>query len=81
MRPCGRLLALFLGLGSTMAFAQAPPSPPIAPEVVTAAIAAAKSQPPPAPYVLKGPSKPVTRNAPLDPEVAKTLGRWIPTRS
>jgi hypothetical protein len=73
MKLCGRLLALFLALGSAMAFAQAPPSAPIAPEVVAAAIAAAKSQPPPAPYVLKGPSKPVTRNAPLDPEVAKTL--------
>ena len=66
MRLCGRLLALFLGLGPAMVSAQAQPSAPIAPEVVTAAIAAAKSQPPPAPYVLKGPSKPVTRNAPLD---------------
>ena len=27
----------------------------------------------PAPYLLKGPSSPVTRNAPLDPDVAKTL--------
>jgi hypothetical protein len=38
-----------------------------------AAIEAAKTGTPPAPYMLRGPSKPVTRNAPLDPEVAKTL--------
>jgi hypothetical protein len=73
MRLRGRLLALFLGLGPTIVFAQSAPPAPIAPDVITAAIAAAKSQPAPAPYVLKGPSKPVTRNAPLDPEVAKTL--------
>src|SRR5688572_1349436 len=73
MRLRGRLLALFLGLGSAAAFAQTPPPSPISPDVVNAAIAAAKAPAPPAPYVLKGPSKPVTRNQPLDPEVAKTL--------
>ena len=73
MRVRGRLLALFLGLGSAAVFAQATPPTPPSPEVVAAAIAAAKAPVPPAPYVLKGASKPVTRNAPLDPEVAKTL--------
>lgn len=72
MRLHGRLLALFLGLGSAAAFAQAT-STPLSPDVVNAAIAAAKAPTPPAPYVLRGPSTPVTRNAPLDPEVAKTL--------
>jgi hypothetical protein len=38
-----------------------------------AAIEAAKAPTAPAPYALRGPSTPVTRNAPLDPEVAKTL--------
>jgi len=71
MRLCGRLLALFLGLGSAPAFAQATATP--SPVDVKAAIEAAKAPSPPAPYVLKGPSTPVTRNAPLDPEVAKTL--------
>ena len=73
MRLCGRLLALFLGLGSAAAFAQATPPTPLSPDDVAAAIAAAKAPAPPTPYVLKGASKPVTRNAPLDPEVAKTL--------
>lgn len=73
MRLRGRLLALFLGLGSAAAFAQATPTSPVSPDVVAAAIAAAKAANPPASYVLKGPSKPVTRNQPLDPEVAKTL--------
>jgi hypothetical protein len=72
MRLRGRLLALFLGLGAAAAFAQATP-PSLSPDVVNAAIAAAKAPTPPAPYVLQGPSKPVTRNQPLDPEVAKTL--------
>jgi hypothetical protein len=72
MRVRARLLALFLGVGSAV-FAQATPPSPVSPEVVAAAIAAAKAATPPAPYVLKGPSKPVTRNQPLDPEVAKTL--------
>ena len=72
MRLRGRLLVLFLGLGSAAALAQAP-SPPLSPDVINAAIAAAKAPTPPAPYVLKGPSTPVTRGAPLDPEVAKTL--------
>lgn len=72
MRLRGRLLALFLGLGSAAGVAQTAP-PPLSPDVVNAAIAAAKASTPPAPYVLKGPSKPVTRNQPLDPEVAKTL--------
>lgn len=72
MRLPGRLtLALFLGLGSASVFAQATPA--LSREVLNAAIEAAKAATPPAPYVLKGPSKPVTRNAPLDPEVAKTL--------
>jgi len=71
MRLCGRLLALFLGLGSAAAFAQATAAP--SPVDMKAAIEAAKAPAPPAPYVLKGPSTPVTRNAPLDPEVAKTL--------
>ena len=71
MRLCGRLLALFLGLGSAAAFAQATAAP--SPVDVKAAIEAAKAPAPPAPYALKGPSTPVTRNAPLDPEVAKTL--------
>jgi hypothetical protein len=71
MRLHGRLLALFLGLGSAAAFAQATPG--LSPAEVKAAIDAAKAPTPPAPYVLKGPSIPVTRNAPLDPEVAKTL--------
>jgi hypothetical protein len=71
MKLRGRLVALFVVLASAAAMAQgtAPPSP----EVLSAAIAAAKAPTPPAPYVLKGPSTPVTRNAPLDPEVAKTL--------
>ncbi len=73
MRLHGRLLALFLGLGSAMVFAQAAPPASLAPDVLNAAIAAAKAPTPPAPYVLKGPSTPVTRGAPLDPEVAKTL--------
>jgi len=73
MRLRGRLLALFLGLGSAAAFAQATPPTPLSPDVVAAAIAAAKAPTPPAPYLLKGASKPVTRGAPLDPEVAKTL--------
>ena len=73
MRLRGRLLALFLSLGSAAAFAQTTPPSPIAPDVVNAAIAAAKAPTPPAPYALQGPSKPVTRNQPLDPEVAKTL--------
>ena len=73
MRLRGRLLALFLGLGSAMVFAQAAPPASLAPEVLNAAIAAAKAPTPPAPYVLRGPSTPVTRGAPLDPEVAKTL--------
>jgi hypothetical protein len=73
MRLRGRLLASFLSLGSAAAFAQVTPPSPLSPEVVAAAIVAAKAPTPPAPYVLKGPSKPVTRNQPLDPEVAKTL--------
>ena len=73
MRLHGRLLALFLGLGSAMVFAQAAPPASLSPDVLNAAIAAAKAPTPPAPYVLKGPSTPVTRGAPLDPEVAKTL--------
>jgi hypothetical protein len=79
MRLRGRLLALFLVLilflvlGSAATFAQAPPPVALSPDVLNAAIAAAKAPTPPAPYVLKGPSKPVTRNQPLDPEVAKTL--------
>jgi len=72
MRWRGRLmLALFMGLGSAAAFAQATPA--LSPEDLKAAIEAAKAPTPPAPYTLKGPSKPVTRNAPLDPEVARTL--------
>jgi hypothetical protein len=71
MRLRGRLLALFLGLGAAAAFAQATPG--LSPAEVKAAIDAAKAPAPPAPYVLKGASKPVTRNQPLDPEVAKTL--------
>jgi hypothetical protein len=65
------MLALYVGVGSAAAFAQA--TPPLSPDAVKAAIEAAKSPTPPAPYTLKGPSKPVTRNAPLDPEVARTL--------
>lgn len=65
------MLALFIGLGSALVFAQAATAP--APVDVKAAIETAKAPAPPAPYVLNGPSKPVTRNAPLDPEVAKTL--------
>jgi len=65
------MLALFMGLGSTIVFTQAAPA--LSPDDLKAAIEAAKVPPPPAPYVLKGASKPVTRNAPLDPEVAKTL--------
>jgi len=73
MKLRGRLLALFLVLGSTAAFAQATPPASLSPDLLNAAIAAAKAPTPPAPYVLKGPSTPVTRGAPLDPEVAKTL--------
>jgi hypothetical protein len=65
------MLALFMGMGSAVAFAQATPAP--SPVDVKAAIEAAKAPTPPAPYALQGPSKPVTRNAPLDPEVARTL--------
>ena len=72
MKLCAPLmLASFIGLGSALVLAQAATAP--APADVKAAIEAAKAQAPPAPYVLEGPSKPVTRNAPLDPEVAKTL--------
>jgi hypothetical protein len=72
MRLHGQLtLALMIGLGSAAALAQA--TPPVSPEQLKAAIAAAKAPTPPAPYALQGPSTPVTRNAPLDPEVAKTL--------
>ena len=72
MKLRGRLmLALFMGMGSAVAFAQATPAP--SPVDVKAAIEAAKAPTPPAPYALQGPSKPVTRNAPLDPEVARTL--------
>ncbi len=73
MRLRGRLLALCLVLGSAAAFAQATPPVTLSADMLNAAIAAAKAPAPPAPYALKGPSKPVTRNAPLDPEVAKTL--------
>jgi len=72
MKLRGRLmLALFMGMGSAVAFAQPTPAP--SPVDVKAAIEAAKAPTPPAPYALQGPSKPVTRNAPLDPEVARTL--------
>ena len=72
MRLHGHLmLALLIGLGSAAAFAQA--TSPVSPDELKAAIAAAKAPTAPAPYALRGPSKPVTRNAPLDPEVAKTL--------
>jgi hypothetical protein len=73
MRLRGRLLALLLSLGSAAAIAQTTPPSPLSLDMVAAAIAAAKAPAPPAPYVLKGASKPVTRNQPLDPEVAKTL--------
>ena len=56
-------------LGTAMLLAQA--TPVLSPDDVKAAIEAAKA--PPAPYRLRGPSKPVTRNAPLPPEVARTL--------
>ncbi len=69
--PARLMLALFMGLGSAAAFAQATPA--LSSDAVKAAIEAAKAQTPPAPYTLKGASKPVTRNAPLDPEVARTL--------
>ena len=72
MRLRDRLLALFLVLGSAAAFAQATP-PSLSADDLKAALAAARAPTPPVPYVLKGPSKPVTRNAPLDPEVARTL--------
>jgi hypothetical protein len=72
MRLYGHLLALFLALGSAAAFAQAAP-PSLSADDLKAALAAARAPTPPAAYVLKGPSKPVTRNAPLDPEVARTL--------
>ena len=65
------MLALFIGSGSALVLAQAATAP--APVDVKAAIEAATAPAPPAPYVLEGPSKPVTRNAPLDPEFAKTL--------
>lgn len=65
------MLALFIGLGSPPVFAQATAASALVD--VKAAIEAAKAPAPPAPYVLKGPAKPVTRNAPLDPAVARTL--------
>lgn len=71
MRVHGRLLALVMAFGSALAFAQATPG--LSPADLKAAIDAAKAPAAPAPYVLRGPSKPVTRNAPLDPEVARTL--------
>ena len=72
MRLHGRLmLALFMGLGSAAVFAQATPA--LSPDDLKAAIEMAKTPTPPVPYTLKGPSKPVTRNAPLDPDVARTL--------
>jgi len=72
MRLHGHLmLALLVGLGSAAAFAQA--TAPVSPDELKEAIAAAKAAKAPAPYTLRGPSTPVVRGAPLDPEVAKTL--------
>jgi hypothetical protein len=72
MRLHGHLMpALLIGLGSAAVFAQA--TPPLSLDELKEAIEAAKAPAPPAPYRLRGPSKPVTRNAPLDPEVARTL--------
>ena len=72
MRLHGHLLpALLIGLGSAAVFAQA--TPPLSLDELKEAIEAAKAPAAPAPYTLRGPSKPVTRNAPLDPEVARTL--------
>ena len=65
------MLALWIGLGSATAFAQA--VTPVSPDDLDAAVQAAKAPTAPSPYPLRGPSKPVTRGAPLDPEVARTL--------
>ena len=65
------MLALWIGLGSAAAFAQA--VTPVSPDDLNAAVQAAKAPTAPSPYPLRGPSKPVTRGAPLDPEVARTL--------
>ena len=63
--------AFFVSLGSAALLAQGP-SVPVAVDLA-AAIAAANAATPLAPYPLQGPSSPVTRNAPLDPDAAKTL--------
>ena len=68
------LLALFIGLGSALVFAQATAAP--APVDVKAAIEAAKAPAPPAPSVLKGPSKPVTRTAPWIPPTSTIRTTW-----
>jgi hypothetical protein len=60
-----------VSVGSATLHAQAPAA--LSPEILKAALERAKASTPPAPYVLQGPSTPVTRNAPLDPEVARTL--------
>ena len=72
MRPHARLtLAFYVSLGTAGLLAQG--SSAVSADVVKAAVEAAKAPTPPAPYVLKGPSTPVTRGAPLDPDVARTL--------
>src|ERR1051326_6883942 len=65
------MLALSIGFWSAAVCAQT--ATPVSPDEVNAAIQAAKASTPPAAYPLRGPSTPVTRGAPLDPEVAKTL--------
>lgn len=69
--PPRLMCAFVVSLGSATLLAQAPAA--LSPEILKAALEAAKAPTPPAPYELKGPSTPVTRNAPLDPEVARTL--------
>ena len=67
-----RTLTLAIVVASWAAVLIAQATPGLSPDDLKAAIAAAKAAPPAA-YKLRGPSQPVTRNAPLDPEVAKTL--------
>jgi hypothetical protein len=62
---------MVVAIWASVLVAQATPA--LSSDDVKAAIAAAKAPTPPVAYALKGPSKPVTRNAPLDPEVARTL--------
>jgi hypothetical protein len=70
--PLLRLVCAFaVFVSSATLLAQAPVA--LSPDILKAVLEMAKAPTPAASYVLNGPSTPVTRNAPLDPEVARTL--------